>query len=265
MKKVRIFSIVLLLISAGAFVAFRQYRKMTDDTVPPVLTCESEELVLQTDAAEEDLLQGVTAVDNRDGDVSGTLVVESISSFDDEGCRIVTYAAVDASNNVGRCQRTLVYEGYQPPEFHLKAPLSFAAGDTVKILSCITASGSLDGDLTDRIKYSLEGTVNSMVPGNYPVEFRVMDSGGNTVYLNTQIEVYERTYTGIKVSLKEYLVYLDKGQSFDPYAYYNGADAEGELSIESNVNTEEEGSYYVDYVVNGFGGKGKNRLIVVVR
>ena len=67
------------------------------------------------------------------------------------------------------------------------------------------------------------------------------------------------------MSLKEYLVYLDKGQSFDPYAYYNGADAEGELSIESNVNTEEEGSYYVDYVVNGFGGKGKNRLIVVVR
>ncbi|MBQ9150380.1 hypothetical protein IJX73_05560, partial [bacterium] len=59
---------------------------------------------------EEDLLKGVSANDSRSGDVSDTLVIESLSDFTEEGKRIITYAAVDESMNVGRCERTIVYE-----------------------------------------------------------------------------------------------------------------------------------------------------------
>ena len=74
--------------------------------------------------------------------------------------------------------------------------------------SKITADSVLDGDLTSNIKYSLEKTVNTQAAGEYPIEFRVMDRGGNTVYLKTQISISDKSYAGIDVKLKDYLIYL---------------------------------------------------------
>lgn len=100
----------------------------------------------------------------------------------------------------------------------------------------------LDGDLTSNIKYSLEKTVNTQAAGEYPIEFRVMDSGGNTVYLKTQISISDKSYAGIDVKLKDYLIYLSVGDAFDPNAYFDSADKEGELTVQSNVNTAKAGS-----------------------
>ena len=105
--------------------------------------------------------------------------------------------------------------------------------------SKITADSVLDGDLTSNIKYSLEKTVNTQAAGEYPIEFRVMDSGGNTVYLKS---ISDKSYAGIDVKLKDYLIYLSVGDAFDPNAYFNSADKEGELAVQSNVNTAKAGS-----------------------
>ena len=106
--------------------------------------------------------------------------------------------------------------------------------------SKITADSVLDGDLTSNIKYSLEKTVNTQAAGEYPIEFRVMDSGGNTVYLKTQISISDKSYAGIDVKLKDYLIYLSVGDAFDPNAYFNSADKEGELAL---MNLAENAGY----------------------
>lgn len=108
-------------------------------------------------------------------------------------------------------------------------------------------------------------TVNTQAAGEYPIEFRVMDSGGNTVYLKTQISISDKSYAGIDVKLKDYLIYLSVGDAFDPNAYFDSADKEGELTMQSNVNTAKAGSYYVDYIVNAGAISGKSRLVVVVQ
>ena len=264
MKKLRMFSIALLLISIVLFWAFKIYQRITTDNTPPVITCETDELVISVHADTEDLLRGVTAQDDVSGDVTDSLVVERLSSFTEEGTRIVTYVAVDESLNVARCERTIVYRGYQPPIFELRAPLSFAVGESVNILSGITAESVLDGNLTSNIKYSMESTLNNMVPGSYPVEFRVMDSCGNTVYLDAEIEIYERIYAGIDVELSRYLVYIPTEEAFDPAEYYVGASQEGILTIQSDVDTRNPGTYYADYFVEGEQLSGKSRLVVVV-
>ena len=110
MKKLKVFSVILLITSIGAFVAFQGYTRMIQDKKPPVVSCDSSELKVSVKAKEKDLLKGVTAKDSRSGDVSDTLVVENMSEFTDKGKRTVTYAAVDKSMNVGRAERTLVYE-----------------------------------------------------------------------------------------------------------------------------------------------------------
>ena len=165
MKKLKVFSVILLITSIGAFVAFQGYTRMIQDKKPPVVSCDSSELKVSVKAKEKDLLKGVTAKDNRSGDVSDTLVVENMSEFTDKGKRTVTYAAVDKSMNVGRAERTLVYEDYKPPVFHMTGSLCYAAGETVDVSSKITADSVLDGDLTSNIKYSLEKTVNTQAAG----------------------------------------------------------------------------------------------------
>lgn len=264
MKKLRIFSILLLFVSIVLFFVFQMYSKVVRDNNPPTVTCDTEELKVSVEATTEDLLKGVTAKDSRSGDVTDSLVIEEMSAFTEEGTRIITYAAVDDSKNVGRCERVLKYTDYVEPRFDLKESLCFKMGAKVNVFDIIMAESSLDGDLSGNIKYALEKTINTMEAGSYPVEFRVMDSGGKTVYLNTAIEILSSEYAAIKVYLDEYLVYVKKGSSFDPDKYYKGADREGTLTIKSEVNTKEAGTYYVDYfVMNGNVG-GKSRLVVVV-
>ena len=266
MKKLRVFSIMLLMVSTAAFVIFQVYIHIVQDNTPPVVTCETTEFTVPVDAEEEVLFEGVTAKDSRSGDVTDTLVIEKMSAFTEDGTRILTYAAVDESKNVGRCERTVTYEGYEPPTFDLTAPLSFAIGKQVNILEVITANSVLDGDLSENIKYTLESSINTMEEGAYPVEFRVMDSGGKNVYLKTEVEIYGREYASIEVKLKDYLVYVKKGAKFDAKKYYKGASLDDvELKINSNVNTKEAGTYYVDYVVSQGTSKGKSRLVVVVQ
>lgn len=265
MKKFKIFSILLLIASTSAFVVFKVYMKVIVDNVAPVVTCESAEIEVPVEITEEELLAGVTAEDNRSGDVTDTLVIEKMSAFSDEGKRVVTYAAVDDSMNVGRCEQTIIYKGYERPRFDMSSSLCYSVGSNVDFLAGISAESVLDGSLTENIKYSLEGTVNITEPGSYPIEFRVMDSGGNVVYLDTSVEICEIDKCAFDVYLKKYLVYINKGDKFDPEKYYEGAEYEdGSLKIDSNVNTKKTGTYYVDYIVKGASVSGRARLVVVV-
>lgn len=70
--------------------------------------------------------------------------------------------------------------------------------------SKITADSVLDGDLTSNIKYSLEKTVNTQAAGDY-------------------------------------LISLSVGDAFAPNTYFDSADKEGELTVQSNVNTAKAG------------------------
>ena len=56
---------------------------------------DQQELTVGLNATDEDFLQGVKAVDENDGDVTDSLVVESVSNFLGGGRRLVVYAAVD--------------------------------------------------------------------------------------------------------------------------------------------------------------------------
>lgn len=266
MKKLRILATLLLLASTAAFIGFLVYTRMVQDNVPPVVTCATDEIVVDVDAPEADLFEGVTAKDSRSGDVTGTLVVEEMSAFTEDGKRVITYAAVDESKNVGRCERVLAYEGYEPPTFDLEGPLSFPVGRKTSIASLITAYSVLDGDLSENIKYTLETSINTQEEGTYPIEFRVMDSGGKNVYLETEVEIFGREYAAFEVILEDYLVYVKKGDKFNARKYYVGANVDDvELSIDSNVETDVKGVYYVDYIVSRGTSKGKSRLVVVVQ
>lgn len=264
MKKIKLFTLILFCCSTAAFAGCKLYERVMTDHQAPVISGGEEPLQISVADTEEKLLEGMTAEDDRDGDVTDSLVVQEISGFDEENQRTVTYAAVDKTGNVGYSSRKVAYTDYQVPAFAMSSPLRFPMGTSFNICRGLTASSSLDGDLTNNIKYTIDRAVTNSVAGTYQAEFRVMDSAGKTAYLTAEIEVYDPSEERINVTLNTYLLYMKVNEPFDPAGYYAGADRGDTLEIQSTVNTAAAGTYYVDYIVSEGQMTGKSRMVVVV-
>ncbi|MBE6738235.1 MAG: hypothetical protein E7566_06260 [Ruminococcaceae bacterium] len=270
MKK-NILCIALLIVSLTAFIVYTKHTDATTDKNPPKLYCESEEIVASVnEVTDEFLLKGVTAYDEECGDVSDSLMVQSISNFIQDYV-IVTYAAVDNSNNVGRLERKLIYTDYKEPAFDLVRPLIFPAGTNVRFLGNIRANSVIDGDISTKIRYGLDIIVDNNTPATYPISFRVTDSRGKTSYLDTEIVIVNNVYTAIDITLSDYLIYIPQGSTFNKDTakkYLKSAseefDPNTELNIDCKVDTSTPGVYNVDYTINTGSISGKSRLVVVV-
>ena len=59
------------------------------------------------------LLNGVVAMDEKDGDVTSTVRIQNIVILKDEGRIIVSYSAKDSSNNVSTVNKSITYNGTQ--------------------------------------------------------------------------------------------------------------------------------------------------------
>lgn len=79
------------------------------DSTGPVITIPSD-LQYRSGMTDDELLAGVTAVDSKDGDVSDTLMVESVVELSDGNNVKITYAAQDRSNNISVKSITLPYD-----------------------------------------------------------------------------------------------------------------------------------------------------------
>ncbi len=80
-----------------------------DDNIPPVITFSSETVQYEENQDTAVLLEGVKAIDEVDGDVSDTLVVESVIPMQDQTTATVLYYAKDKSNNVAKATRIVEY------------------------------------------------------------------------------------------------------------------------------------------------------------
>lgn len=265
MKKIKLASLILLLLSVVIFGAYKVYEFQNRDTEPPKITAESDTITASVAVTEEELLAGVIAMDKESGDVSDSLVVESLSAFVDANTCEITYAAIDEKGNVGRLTRRLVYTDYEQPIITLNDDLRIPRGGKLDFSDIVGAESGLDGDMSDYVKYTMGEHMDTMTTGVYAIEFRVTDSFGNTAYLPVEVEIYDMVAERINVKLTEYILYLEQGAEFQAEDYYVGSDIDGDLSIHSQVDTSKAGIYYVDYVVEGNNSTGKSRLVVVVR
>ena len=82
---------------------------LDEDRTAPVIHMEEMQIEYQDGMTDAELLSGVTATDETDGDVTGSLVVEKVSEIGD-GTVIVTFGARDASNNVVKASRVMLKE-----------------------------------------------------------------------------------------------------------------------------------------------------------
>ncbi len=79
------------------------------DKTGPVITVGSTAIVYHEGDDRAILLEGVTAYDKKDGDVTDSLIVDSIVPLETEGKMRVIYAAKDTKNNVSKSSKVITY------------------------------------------------------------------------------------------------------------------------------------------------------------
>lgn len=263
----------LVLLCCAAFAVYRCLSSRHIDREPPQITMEQDELSLSVGDPKERLLEGVRAQDVQDGDVTDSIVVESVQGLVSDKRFTVTYAAFDAAGNVSKAQRTVFYKDYTAPRFALSAPLIFREGTSLDVFAPLEAEDVFDGSLKDRIKGTLvSGETQIAQAGEYTVEFRVTNSLGDTAYLTAPVEVLPAEDGGAEVTLSSYLTYLKKNAAFVPEYYVTGLSAGGQIisldeasvQITSNVDMTRAGTYWVDYAARYGQKTARTRLLVVV-
>ena len=114
---------VLMVLSVGGLVVYVFHQKTVNGGEAPVIAFASDVLEVPTTATEEDLLQGVTATDAEDGDVTDSILIEGVTRFVSDNTVKVTYAAFDSQSHVTKATRSVRYTDYTSPRFTLSGPL----------------------------------------------------------------------------------------------------------------------------------------------
>lgn len=274
--------IVVCLFFAVVFVVFsftsvRDY--ILSDYTAPVIHADTDSLFLSVDADESELLTGMSASDNIDGDVSSTLVVVSKTKFVSKGTLRVNYAAFDKNNNVGIAARNLTYTDYYSPRFAMSQPLRFVSGNSSNnYLKYITAYDCLDGNITQQIKITFgDSESTSNTTSRERVNIQVTNSAGDTSSLELWA-IFEdyNSYSVPAPALNNYILYINSGERPDYTEFLQGVWTAGNVRSfedsgyrpsedvrvnDSGVNYNVPGIYTVTFQLSKADKEGEGRTV----
>ena len=119
-----------------------------------------------------------------------------------------------------------------------KEALSACLGEAVA--ADLSARDVIDGDISNKIRISGEYTMNSHSAGDYPMEFIVMNSLGDTVSLPVTVKIYGTSYSQLpKIKLKKYLLNVQAGTEVDLDSMVESIEYRG-----VTYKREEDGAFY---------------------
>ena len=215
---------------------------------PEIFFDEEEQIEYAEGMDEALLLEGVTAVDEKDGDVSDSLLVEKVAGTNGKEV-IVTYVARDGANNVGKASRAFTVVGsYGGGDILPVEEEAFETGDisvtedTTEIELESNAEGS-SGDEERQDENQGEGNNEGEPAGPNPV-----------LVLNADVI---ETKKGVAPNWNEVIETMSDDKD-DYNTLYNN------LKLEGQVKLNEAGEYPVTlYTVDTDGNKSEVRSLVV--
>lgn len=101
--------VAMLFLACAALLAGNVVVYIGEDRNGPEISVPQEEITYVAGTDTSALLNGVTAQDNRDGDVTNTVTIESIIPNAEQTGASVVYVAKDSKNNVTKETRTILY------------------------------------------------------------------------------------------------------------------------------------------------------------
>lgn len=256
LRKTRIFVVIFFIISVLLFGGYTLIRAVTVDRTLPIIEMDSDEVTISVKGGDAAILEGIKASDEKDGDITGNLFVESKSTFIEKGIFKATIAVADSDNHVTKVERKVTYSDYRSPQFTLTEPLKFLTTrenqnqDDLNIAESLRANDVVDGDISNKIKISSEYSINGYTTGDSHMEFIVTNSMGDTSKLPVTVNIYSALEeSGLpEIILSNYLINTPVGAGADIEAlieqieYHNDTFRRGEDGNLYNGEFDAEGN-----------------------
>ena len=286
MRRIRLAVVGIFVLSLIAFIVFNIVNRVTTDSTPPVITSESDTVTVSVAAEESELFAGLTATDDEDGDLTGEIMISSMSNFTEPGKRTVSYVVFDASNNASTLTRNLEYTDYTAPQIKLTQPLRYSLNEMedASLTENMSVQDCLDGDITQQIRATFNDGSYIAMAGEYGITVQVSNSAGDTCSVPLTVTVTDPAEESGKYypMLSDYIVYAPVGGYVDLTSLLIGlensstqylfADANPSapggiesVAIGGAVDYNTPGTYTVDYqFTSASGATGTTKLAVVV-
>lgn len=262
---------IFALIAALLVTGWTALEQMRVDRVAPRFHDAQEELHLSVKDDADALLQGLTASDNRDGDLTNKILVERTSRFVEGGQIEVSYVVFDKANNMARHTRTVIYDDYTSPVLQLNEPLMYNEGEEVAVMDKLKLYDCLSGDITHKVKLEQSNVDDSRV-GLYEVTISAITDYGEEMKATLPVNIIQYNALAPVITLSEYLVYVKKGETVHPKDYITDIRDCNGFPIDVNVvfafsqvdTSQVGGGQYRLEVIDGNGNKGYSFLSVIV-
>lgn len=286
MRKIRIAVCTLFVFSCIIFTAYLFKERLVEDHTPPEIFFEEDRITASVTADDAELLQGVTAKDNRDGDLTDSVRISSMSHFIEKGRRTVTYIVFDKANQPASAQRTLVYTDYVSPRIYLKKPLRYTVNEakSANILGNMTAEDCILGDLSGQIRMSISDAWYDQEPGEYSLTVQVSNGTGDICSIPMSVMITDRNdsdeakkyypmlseyivYTSADkpLVLKDYLIGVMRGSTEYLFEEEETGVLAEDIKISSDINYGVPGVYEVEYSYTSTEGiRAVTKLYAVV-
>lgn len=213
---------------------------------------------------------GASAIDNRDGDISASIVVSGIVDAATANTYTLSYDVSDSTGNAATTvTRTVIVQDTTLPVITLTGdnPLTLEKGDVFSDPGA-SATDNIDGDLSASI--AITGSVTSNTVGSYILTYNVSDlSGNNATTVTRTVNVVDTTApiitllgsTPFNHELNE--AFVDPGASALDAP---GEDLSASIIVSGTVDANTAGSYILNYNLSDTAGNAAttvSRTVVV--
>ena len=265
--------LILSLILCIFYVGIMYYNKQNNiKGEKPVITVQGKDLVTSVKAKEKVLLDGVEATDKEDGFLTNDVFVESISPFNENKQRTITYAVFDSDDNLTRTSRNLSYTDYKQPSLTLVKPILVTyLVDKNVFKSFVKATSNVDGDISNQVivdRVYLDGA-------DYYIDYSVKDSCGGSDHLKLKVDFIDNDQkTNLDIQLSNYLIEVKQGTKIDPMDYVKDVkkrkvsknDLISKIEVTSNYDADQSGIYDILYEISlPNGDYGITKLSIIVK
>ena len=263
MKALKIILCIVTALSILAFGLAIYYTQFFKDRISPEFQMDSNVISVSVKDGDDALLQGVTATDNRDGDISDRIIVDSVSQLTSTNTARVRYLVFDKAENLATASRTVLYTDYSSPRIILFEPLVYNVGSTIALKGKVIARDQLDGNITPSIRLSSDDLSNKK-EGTYHLTIWVMNRLGDVSSVNVPVIVRDPEPDAPVIKLST---------DFDPEDYFDYFYASpsipvngtfDRLTVSGDVDTETPGTYEVSYSFTNSSGHFSEVYLTVV-
>ncbi len=293
-RKWVILSIAIAALLIGAVV----YTAINTDHEGPVINVPADDVLYKEGDDTSALLTSVTAIDEQEGDVTETLIIENVIPLSDDTQAKVIYAAKDSHNNITKTDRIIQYEPLPEPVAATGTTDPAAREAAIRVAALIAEktkqAAALPEDRTETAEEEAEEQnnntgLNDIVAGaavvtesrqqeEKPEDEPEPEPAAEPVPESEPVVQPEAdgpadptpTQDAPKVTLTTKSISMYQGDAFNPYAFIasatdSGVDVTHLVKTSGSVDVSKAGSYTVSYFAVDADGHKSNTATLAVQ